>query len=320
MVLRRRAHFVWLVAGTLVAGLAVGCGSGGKGQGKSGSGARGKGEPIPVRVAATQDTRALIGRLRALVARPRPPLALRDTEVSNPLIAVARRRVDLLIASLPHATSKRPRDVAPPQVVLLGAETVAVLTNATNPIDRLSLGDLQRVLTGSVQNWKQVRGPRLPLIAFTLAANSDLTALLRSGHTGGKPFDPAVRQVANVATLLESVRRTPGALGLLATYQLPRPPVGKLTPPGIKMLALSRKVGTPGYLATDRSAATKGHYPLLLPVALIISLPVMHPARSTMDKMLSPKMLPHLSAQLGLVPLPAADRKLAKKTWAKWLK
>jgi hypothetical protein len=310
----RPPSLAWLLAVVLAAGLAGGCGRGGKR--KSGSGVSPKGQAIPLRGAATVDTRVLLGRLRILLARPQPPIALRETKDPAPLDGVARGRLDLLIDSQPPP--KRLHDSAPLRVLLLGADTVAVLTNATNPIDRLSLADLRRMVQGRVQDWKQVRGPRLPLIVYSLAAGSGLTTLLRSRFTGGKPFDPSVRQVADVATLLESVRRTPGALGLLATYQIPRPPVGKLTPPGIKMLALSRKLGTPGYLATDRAAATKGNYPLLLPVVLVVGLPAKHPARPILDKMLRPKMLPHLSAQLGLVPLPAQDRKRVQQAWARW--
>ncbi len=305
---------------TLALTLATGCGQGKKRRPKPGSGARAKGLPIPLRAAATVDTRALHSRLRVLLARLRPPIALGDTTGPAPANAVARAHIHLLIDSLPPPKGHRPRDSAPLRIHVLGADTVAVLTNATNPMDRLHTDDLRQVLGGRVQNWKQMHGPRLPLIAYTLAADSDLTALLGARLTGGKPFDAAVRQVADVATLLESIRRTPGALGLLSSYQIPRPPVGKLTPPGIKLLALSRKVGTPGYLATDRAAATKGHYPLLLPVTLLISLPTNHPARSSLDKMMTPKMLPHLSAQLGLVPLPPKDRQRITQAWARWNK
>jgi PBP superfamily domain len=304
----------------LVISLAASCGQGDKHRSKSSSGSRPAGQAIPLRAASTVDTTVLLKRLRLLLTRPRPPIDLRDTVEPTPLDGVARGRIHLLIDNQPPAKGHRPRNWAPPRVLVLGADTVAVLTNATNPIDRLTVDDLRRVLRGRVNDWKQVRGVRLPLIAYTLAEGSDLSALLGSILTGGKPFAPVVRQVADVATLLESVRRTPGALGLLATYQIPRPPVGKLTPPGIKMLALSRKVGTPGYLATDRAAAIKGHYPLLLPVTLILSVPAKHPARATLDKMLTPKLLPHLSVQLGLVPLPPKDRQRVEQAWARWAK
>ena len=295
-----------------------GCGGGGRRKGKSGGGSGPKGKAIPLRAAATVDTRALVPRLGVLLGRAQPPVALKVTTAPAPLDGVARGRLDLVLDSHPPPKKRRPRDGVAPRVLLLGADTVAVITNATNPVDRLSLDDLRRVIQGRVQSWNQVRGLRLPLIAYTLPAGSDLTALLRSRFTAGKAFDPSIRQVADVATLLESVRRTPGAIGLLATYQLPRPPAGKLTPPGIKMLALSPKVGTGAYLATDRAAATKGHYPLLLPVALVFNLPASHPARPTLDKILSPKMLPHLSVQLGLVPLPAKDRRRAQRAWDRW--
>ncbi len=308
-----------LLALTFVVGMAGGCG-GGKGRKGSGGNAHGKGQAIPLKVGATVDTRTLVPRLRILLSRTRPALELRDTPAEAPLAGVARSRLHLLLDGLPPPKKHRPRDVEAPRVVLLGGETVAVLTNATNPIDRLSLEDLQRVLRGRVQSWKHVRGPRLPLIAYTLAGGSDLSAHLRQRFTGGKPFDPSVRQVADVATMLESVRRTPGALGLLATYQIPRPPVGKLTPKGIKMLALSKKIGTPGYLATDRAAAIRGNYPLLLPVTLIIGVRPGHPARKPLDKLLMPKMVPHLSAQLGLVPLPDKERRQAQKAWDRWAK
>jgi len=257
---------------TLVLTLATGCGQGKKRRPRPGSGARAKGQAIPLRAAATVDTRALHGRLRVLLARLRPPIALGDTADPAPANAVARAHIHLLIDSLPPPKGQRPRNSVPLRIHVLGADTVAVLTNATNPMDRLHLNDLRRVLGGHVQNW------------------------------------------------LESIRRTPGALGLLSSYQIPRPPLGKLTPPGIKLLALSRKVGTPGYLATDRAAATKGHYPLLLPVTLLVSLPAKHPARSALDKMMTPKMLPHLSAQLGLVPLPPKDRQRITQAWARWNK
>jgi hypothetical protein len=308
----------WLLVVTLAMGLGSGCGHDHKHRGGKGSGASGSGQAVKLRAAATVDTRVLLARLRLLLVGGPEPLALGSARERAPLDALTAGRLDLIIDSLPPAQGTRPRAAARPRVVLLGADTVAVLTNATNPVDRLSLDDLRRVLQGRAEDWKQLRGPRLPLIAYTLSAGSDVTALLWARLTAGKPFDVTVRQVADVDTLLESVRRTPGALGLVATYQIPRPPEGKLTPEGIKMLALSQKVGTPGYLATDRAAATQGQYPLLLPVVLVVGLDAKHPARPTLDQVLRPKLLPHLSARLGLVPLPTADRQRVRQAWEAW--
>ncbi len=316
---------VSLVALALVA-LALVAPAGGCGESHRRPGARkhssSAAAPIVVKVAATEDTRGLLARLRALLEHGQPPLVLEEIATPAPLVALARGEVNLVLDSEPptrgHGGRARGNQRAPIRALLLGAETLAVLANATNPMDRLSLHDLKRVMCSGVRGWRELHGPRIPLVAYTLGHDSDLTAMLRRRFCGKGALNSSVRRVRDVATLVESVRRTPGALGLLATYQIPRHPVGKLTPPGIKMLALSRKAGSPGYLATDRAAAIKGSYPLLLPITLLVSLPTDHPAHGPLLEQMKPEALPHLSARLGLLPLTPESRERTRRAWVLW--
>jgi len=275
------------------------CGKRSKHKHKAGA-HRGKGgPPVHVTIAAAPETRPLLKRLRHILSKRQPPLKLELTG-DAPRAAVRHGKATLGLVAGPGLN---PFVDSKPTIraLRLGTDTVAVITNATNPIDRLSLADLRQIITGQVTNWREVRGPRLPLVAFSLPQSRGAGATLRK-LIGGKGLDILVRQVRDVPTLLESIRRTPGGIGLLALYQLPRGDGTKLTPKGLKMLALSTTAGTPGYLATDRAAAAKGQYPLLLPVTLLHRTGTKGRAGRELHKLLQPRMLPHLGAQIGLIP------------------
>ncbi|MFH2010917.1 MAG: substrate-binding domain-containing protein [bacterium] len=257
------------------------------------------GPPVTVTIAVAPETKPLLERLERILSKRQPPLQLKLTG-DAPRDTVLHGKATLGLVAGPGLNPFV--DTQPPiRAHHLGTDTVAVIANATNPIDRLSLGDLRLILTGQVTDWREVRGPRLPLVAFSLPQGRGVGAALRR-LVGGKGLDILVRQVRDVATLLESVRRTPGGIGLLALYQLPRGDDSKLTPRGLKMLALSPTAGTPGYLAMDRAAAIKGQYPLLLPVTLLERTGTEGLAGQELQKLLQPTMLPHLGAQIGLIP------------------
>ena len=333
-----RRPLTWVAVGILLAAVIVGC-SGRRGpkrrQGSKGSARAAKLGPR-IQVFTPPTLRPLIARLTAHLATQRTPLSL--TPMKPPPKALMAPLEALLSGGAPVALIARqatpqerlrqhpaqgaghPRNrrvSAKVPAVVLGGDTVAVITNATNPMDRLSNKDLRLALLGKVRNWRDIRGPNLPLVVYTLPYASGVSELLRRTLTDNRPFHISVRQVADTATLIESVRRTPGGLGLLALFQLQPLRVTTQLPAGVKPLALSTTLGRLGYLPTDRAAAAKGLYPLLLPVVLLMRPTSPNSARATqaLKTLLSQAQSGRLGALLGLIKLPKTQHREVAEGW-----
>ena len=59
-----------------------------------------------------------------------------------------------------------------PQEIVVAYDGVAVIVNINNPIDKLTIEDLQKVFTGKVTNWKDLGGRDLPIVLLSREVNS----------------------------------------------------------------------------------------------------------------------------------------------------
>jgi phosphate transport system substrate-binding protein len=275
--------------------------------------------PLALRGAGTLETAQILNRLARSLSISRPPLKLqvKRAEQAAAVAQLQRGALDLaLFTGIPTRATRDwlARDAKKLRVMVLGADSFALLTNVTNRSHRLDLEGLRRILLGQTDNWREVQGENLPLVPFTLQ-NTDGLLWLRRFLQTDQPFGPSVRQVDDVGTLLESVRRTPGGLGLLPVTSWPVP--GSL-PAGTKLLSLAPSATLPGYLATDQTALAKGHYLLRLPMVLVIRRPgagAHQGGRLALDRMLRGHTGKQLGGQLGLPPLPELERSKIERVW-----
>lgn len=273
--------------------------------------------PLPLRLSCDLRNVPYCERLGRALRGHAPPFAAALERVALPeaLTRLADGRLDVaLVAGSPgpELAARLAGQGSRPGVTVLGADVVAAVANVTNRSGRVDLEGLRRALRGEIADWRDVKGDELPFVLYTLPAEVDETRHLRAEILQGGPLGVAVRQVEEVGTQLESVRRTPGGLALVALHRLPR---GLAVPEGAKVLPVALRLGEPGTLATDRQAAAKGVYPLRLPVVALWRRGDDPVARRLAEVMTTSTALQR-EAWLGLPPQPDTDRERLRRRWA----
>lgn len=161
----------------------------------------------------------------------------------------------------------------------LGAKAVALdalvaIVAADNPLPGISTIDLAKVLTGEVQNWREVGGPDMPLVLHGLEPDSDLQRAL-SARLGRDPAATVTH--ADLRDLAAAVAKDPWAVAL----------TGRAAVGAARVLPLSDSCGFP--LLPSPLAVKAEDYPLTLPVYLLTPrrrLPLM--ARELLEFMALP--------------------------------
>ena len=97
--------------------------------------------------------------------------------------------------------------------VAVAIDGIACYTHPDISISGLSVPQLQAIYTGKITNWKEVGGPNLPIVPFTI--NIKTTALLKA-LLDSKVGDvsPNVRSSRDYTVLVHDVATTPGAIGI----------------------------------------------------------------------------------------------------------
>jgi phosphate transport system substrate-binding protein len=128
-------------------------------------------------------------------------LAMLSTELKN--------EVDLLRQSDPGLPFERLRAFE------ITRSHVAFVVHPDNPVRRLPLDAIRRILTGEVTNWKDFGGADLPIRLITVKQGGGVlmtveTRLLGSGHLSA----PDVVRLRIGSQILTVVAQEPGAIGL----------------------------------------------------------------------------------------------------------
>lgn len=108
-------------------------------------------------------------------------------------------------------------DVSQEHVVAV--DSISVVVHPDNPIDTISLDDLERIYSGSITNWAQIGGPNAPITVFTGESNSGATAVFseRVFERSGRSISPNAIERASSEEMATAVRSDPNAIGFVAS-------------------------------------------------------------------------------------------------------
>lgn len=104
---------------------------------------------------------------------------------------------------------------------------VAFAVNPSNPVRKVGIPAIRRVLSGEVTNWKELGGPDLPIRVAYVQPGGGVTLCVAGELFGGRPFTPANPiRVAFGSQVVKVVEQEPRALGvaqlgLVKEHQLP---------------------------------------------------------------------------------------------------
>jgi phosphate transport system substrate-binding protein len=99
---------------------------------------------------------------------------------------------------------------------------VAFYVHPDIPVSGLSIDQLQSIFLGKVTNWKQVGGPNLPIVPFSLDPKLVSMINLLLGSDKDKALGPKVQIVRDVTSAVRKVASTPGAIGYASASEVAR--------------------------------------------------------------------------------------------------
>jgi phosphate transport system substrate-binding protein len=104
---------------------------------------------------------------------------------------------------------------AVPQEQVVALDGLAVIVNAENPVQRLTLDQLRDVYAGAVTNWAQLGGPNRPIQLFARENASAAWGLFNGTVMRGRPAARAVERPNSDTAISSAVAGEAGAIGLV---------------------------------------------------------------------------------------------------------
>lgn len=90
---------------------------------------------------------------------------------------------------------------------------LSVYVHADNPIEELSIEQLEAIFTGKIRNWKEVGGPDAPIILYSRENNSGTYEFFKEHVLQGRDFAPQAQTMPGTAAVLQAVSRARHGIG-----------------------------------------------------------------------------------------------------------
>lgn len=90
---------------------------------------------------------------------------------------------------------------------------IAVVVNPGNPVDVLTLAQLEAIFTGEIENWSAVGGPDEEIVIFSRDSSSGTFVFFQSHVLNRKDYAPTARLLPSNAAIVSQVNQTDGAIG-----------------------------------------------------------------------------------------------------------
>jgi phosphate transport system substrate-binding protein len=100
-----------------------------------------------------------------------------------------------------------------PMEYVVALDGIGVYVHNNNPLTRLTVSQLSRILTGEIRNWRQVGGQNRRVDIYNRDRNSGIRAFIREYVLEGKSFSSRAREVSTTSMVTASVSRNQSAIG-----------------------------------------------------------------------------------------------------------
>jgi len=149
------------------------------------------------------------------------------------------------IANCIKAFNKKPREYK------VAKDGLSIYVNPENPINEISLDQLEQIFTGKVKNWKEVGGKDLPITVVSRENSSGTYEFFKDKVLKGQDFVASAQTMAGTAAVLQSVEHEPKAIGY----------GGAAYGHGAKALKVRKTPDSPAIEATEESVLSET-YPI----------------------------------------------------------
>jgi phosphate transport system substrate-binding protein len=100
-----------------------------------------------------------------------------------------------------------------PKEFAVGLDGIGIYVNPANPIQKLTMEQVNRIFSGSVREWDEIYPFDAAVEVYSRNRDSGTHTFFVEHVLAGREVGEDVRMVANTAVLIEFVKRSPGAIG-----------------------------------------------------------------------------------------------------------
>lgn len=220
-----------------------------------------------ISIASAPDVRELalseIGAFRATY--PQATLELREPESSGQVVsALLAGHADVAVTG--RELEQEERDMARRNGIELEGHRIALdamclVVRSTNPVQNVTLGELQRIGLGELLDWSVLGGHDGRILPVLPPLSSDLARAFTQRVMAGAAMRAPALVEASDSAVVARVAATRGAIGVV--------PLALASRPGLKTLRVAAVEGTP-YVDPDMESVHDGSYPLTRYISLFI--------------------------------------------------
>ena len=160
--------------------------------------------------------------------------------------------------------------------IAVAQDGVAVYVNAGNPVQQLTIEQLEKIYAGDVTNWKDVGGPDAPIVLYSRENSSGTYVFFKEHVLKGADFAASAQTLPGTAAVVNAVSKEKNGIGY----------GGAAYAKGVKEVKVIGADGK-GYAPSAENVAS-GKYPLARPLFMYTRAKPAGEAKAFIDFCLSP--------------------------------
>lgn len=165
-----------------------------------------------------------------------------------------------------HATDEERRAAQEKSIQLMerliGYGGIVIVTHPRIPLSELTVEQVKKVSAGEYQNWNQLGGPAEPITVFRTGSEHPGTLYFLEKDFLGGVFGAGVKVVVGFPKVMESVAKTPGAIGFVRIRDAFETPATTSTQ--VKVISIKVTPESPAVMPS-RDTVKSGTYPICRP-------------------------------------------------------
>lgn len=196
---------------------------------------------------------------------PDVPISVNSANSGSGIEALINRTTDLAAASRDlndsESSQLRAKSIRLKRVTV-ARDSIAIVINADNPVQFLTLAQLKDVFSGAVKDWKQVGGKSQPIVVFSREDKSGTFNFFKEHLLQNLPHAKSAQTVLSGEDVIAAVAKDKGGIGYIGMGAAAQ------AHPSIKVLALKLEADSEPVKPTELS--TINDYPLSRPLILFM--------------------------------------------------
>jgi phosphate transport system substrate-binding protein len=188
-----------------------------------------------------------------------------------------------------------------PEQFKVAMDSLAIVTNAANPVKELSLKQIKGIYMGNINNWNEVGGANQPILRYCRESSSGTYSFLKEEVLKNKDYAADCQTMPGTSAIANAVSKDPAGIGYGgAAYFIKQP--------GVKILSIKKDDKSPAINPVkpdgtlDYEATWSGTYPIWRYLYMYTAFKPQGEIKAYLDWILSPEGQ-KIVEEIGYVPL-----------------